>query len=149
MHCKHRRVFPIPPCLVERPKRWPPQTARHIGLDLCGSQAWWQYCSWRTFPDKGCYRGKCARNNISDPIGVNRRIVRGIVAQWWLIMGPVPILLVSWRTFRGKGSYEGTLCCEGHGLWGVQASGMASLLGPEGPSKIQEVTLMRPIHGNL
>ena len=22
-------------------------------------------------------------------------------------------------------------------------------LGPEGPSKIQEVTLMRPIHGNL
>ena len=23
------------------------------------------------------------------------------------------------------------------------------LLGPEGPSKIQEVTLMRPIHGNL
>jgi hypothetical protein len=24
-----------------------------------------------------------------------------------------------------------------------------ALLGPEGPSKIQEVTLMRPIHGNL
>jgi len=23
------------------------------------------------------------------------------------------------------------------------------LLGPKGPSKIQEVTLMRPIHGNL
>jgi hypothetical protein len=23
------------------------------------------------------------------------------------------------------------------------------VLGPEGPSKIQEVTLMRPIHGNL
>ena len=23
------------------------------------------------------------------------------------------------------------------------------LLGPEGPAKIQEVTLMRPIHGNL
>ena len=119
------------------------------GQDLCGRQAWWRYCSWRTFPDKGCYRGKCARNNISDPIGVNRRIVRGIAAEWWLIMGPVLILLVSWRTFRGKGSYEGTLCCEDHGLWGVQASGLASLLGPEGPSKIQEVTLMRPIHGNL
>ena len=26
---------------------------------------------------------------------------------------------------------------------------LAILLGPEGPSKIQEVTLMRPIHGNL
>jgi len=23
------------------------------------------------------------------------------------------------------------------------------MLGPEGPAKIQEVTLMRPIHGNL
>ena len=72
-----------------------------------------------------------------------------VVAQWWLGMGPVPILLVYCRTFGGKGSYEGTRCCEGHGLWGVQASGMAPLLGPEGPSKIQEVTLMRPIHGNL
>jgi len=26
---------------------------------------------------------------------------------------------------------------------------LVSLLGPEGPSKILEVTLMRPIHGNL
>jgi hypothetical protein len=28
-------------------------------------------------------------------------------------------------------------------------SAYVGLLGPEGPSKIQEVTLMRPIHGNL
>ena len=28
-------------------------------------------------------------------------------------------------------------------------AGCGFLLGPEGPSKIQEVTLMRPIHGNL
>lgn len=27
--------------------------------------------------------------------------------------------------------------------------GVNHLLGPEGPSKIEEVTLMRPIHGNL
>ena len=138
MHCKHRRVFPVPPCLVERPKRWSPQTARHIGLDLCGRQAWCQYCSWRTFPDKGCYRGKCARNNISDPIGVNRRIVGGIAAQWWLIMGPVLILLVSWRTFRGKGSYEGTLCCEAMGCGGYNLAEWLHCWDPKVPQKFRK-----------
>jgi hypothetical protein len=41
-------------------------------------------------------------------------------------------------------------------VWLVVACGFALvvvccgvLLGPGGPSKIQEVTLMRPIHGNL
>ena len=27
-----------------------------------------QSCAWRTFPDKGCYRGKCDRNSIADPM---------------------------------------------------------------------------------
>jgi len=35
------------------------------------------------------------------------------------------------------------------GIWGYICHRVSFLLGPKGPSKIQEVTLMRPIHGNL
>ena len=28
-----------------------------------------QFCSWRTFPDKGCYRGKCAQDIVADSMG--------------------------------------------------------------------------------